>query len=122
MTGIFRALNSLNISSSISHKSGILPWKIVNNGGARKGKIWALVAILVLAIMLFAARIFVPKMFYDKRTPVIFSETEVENVDFVVQNEVKNIFKKEILLIFHLGSRSIRENVKREEKYFEEIL
>lgn len=64
----------------------------VNTGGSKKGKIWALVAILVLAIMLFAARILVPKMFYDKRTPVIFSEAEVENVDFVIQNEVKNIF------------------------------
>jgi len=63
----------------------------INYGTKRRGGILALVGILVIAIMLFAARIFVPKMFYDKRTPVIFSETEVEKNDFGVNTEVRRV-------------------------------
>jgi len=70
--------------------------------GSKKRTIMILVVILVLALGALGARMFIPKMFYDKRTPVIYSESEgieqdfgIHNIDaiksgFIIQDEVND--------------------------------
>jgi len=55
-------------------------------GGSKKRKIIILVVILVLALGALGARMFIPKMFYDKRTPVIYSEPDGIEEDFGIHN------------------------------------